>query len=242
MPVRTRKETEALYKLTKAFIFDDQESYYESMVERYNQSGVQVNGLRAFFSLLTGLAAAAAGLIVQATFSEGKECALAGSNYCNVMGTLIFVFTIIAVIAPAVSTAFGTLADLYQWDRFVSVYQSAEENLGVADAQAPDPDMDDMTYHASFEAYVEGMLSVMEDETAQWGQLAQTPPETEDFLEKERAKATAAETTPYSKPPATGGQSAPPGTLIERCRCTLSQCYVCSAWRSSASAISTADQ
>src|SRR5262245_59611472 len=184
MPPRTRKETEALYKLTKAFIFDDQENYYQAMTDRFNTSGAQVNRLRAIFSLLTGLSAAAAGLIVQASFSEGKPCSIEGSGYCNVMGALVLLFMITAVIAPVVSGAFTTLADLYQWDRFVSIYEAAEENLGVADAQAPDPEMDDITYHASFEAYAEGVLSVMRDETAQWGQLVQTPPQTEEFLEK----------------------------------------------------------
>lgn len=214
MPPRTRKETEALYKLTKAFIFDDQENYYEAMTERFNQSGAQVNRMRALSSLLTGLSAAAAGLIVQAAFSDGKICTTEGSSYCNVMGALTLIFMIIAVVAPVVAGAFTTLADLYQWDRFVSIYQAAEENLGVADAQAPDPEMDDVTYHASFEAYTEGVLSVMRDETAQWGQLVQTPPQIEEYLAKARAQAEAAAKTPYSQPPGIGGQAGgqPPGS------------------------------
>ena len=207
MPPRTRKETEALFKLTESFIFDDQRNYYDAISDRYNEAGGQVNRLRALFSLLTGLSAAAAGLIVAQVFSEGKVCTLESSNYCNIMGSLVLIFMIIAVIAPAVSGAFNTLADLYQWDRFVSIYEAAEENLGVAEAQAPDPEMDDITYHASFDAYAEGVLSVMRDETAQWGQLVQTPPQTDEFLEKAKAQADAAGKTQVVPPTGSGGQA-----------------------------------
>jgi hypothetical protein len=84
------------------------------------------------------------------------------------------------------------LADLYQWDRLVTVYSAALENIEVADARSPDPEMDDLSYRAALNAYMDGTLSVMRDESAQWGQLIRTPAQIEKFLQDQVAKAEAA--------------------------------------------------
>lgn len=109
--------------------------------------------------------------------------------YCRTLESAIVILTILAIVAPAISAAFTTLADLYQWDRLVSTFESALENLEVADAQSPLPQMTEIEYKASLRAYAEGALAVMRDETAQWGQIAQPPQQLEKFLEEERLKA-----------------------------------------------------
>lgn len=110
--------------------------------------------------------------------------------YCRGIEIGIIVLLLLAVVAPALGAAFNTLADLYQWDRLVAIYDSALENLEVADAQSPLDDMkDDLIYRAALQAYAQGTLSVMRDETAQWGQLIKTPTELQRFVEHQRQKA-----------------------------------------------------
>jgi hypothetical protein len=124
---------------------------------------------------------------------------------------------VVAVVAPALGAAFTTLADLYQWDRLITVYDVALENLEVADAQSPLPAMDDLVFRAALRAYTEGTLSVMRDETAQWGQLIKTPASLEAFIVQEAARAEAASQSAAQRvetslggrtppPPASGGE------------------------------------
>ena len=94
---------------------------------------------------------------------------------CDFVQGWVNLFMILAVVTPAVGGAFTTLASLYQWDRTVSIYEGALQNLEVADAQSPLDDMDGLTYRASLRAYVENTLQVMSEETAQWGQSVRTP-------------------------------------------------------------------
>ena len=108
---------------------------------------------------------------------------------CGFIAGFVNFLMIMAVVAPAVSGAFTTLASLYQWDRTVSIYDGALENLEVADSQSPMDDMDDLTYKAALRAYVENTLRVMAEETAQWGQSVRTPPDLDEFVEEEKRKA-----------------------------------------------------
>lgn len=108
---------------------------------------------------------------------------------CGALKLFVSLLMIIAVVAPALGAAATTLADLYQWDRMTSIYDAALENIEVADAQSPYDDMDDITYRASLRAMVEGTLTVMSDETAQWGQSVRTPAQLEKFVEQEIQKA-----------------------------------------------------
>ena len=90
---------------------------------------------------------------------------------------------------PDIGSAFTTLADLYQWDRMIALYESALENLDVADAQSPLDEMNDDIYRAAFLTYAEGTLEVMNDETAQWGQLTKPPQQLVQFVEEQEQKA-----------------------------------------------------
>jgi hypothetical protein len=111
------------------------------------------------------------------------------SSNCDLIQSIVNILMIMAVVTPAIGGAFTTLASLYQWDRSVSLYEGALENLEVADSQSPLEDMDDLTYKAALRAYVENTLRVMAEETAQWGQSVRTPPQLEAFVEEERQKA-----------------------------------------------------
>ncbi|MBK8030130.1 MAG: hypothetical protein IPK17_11630 [Chloroflexi bacterium] len=105
---------------------------------------------------------------------------------CSLSNNVIPLLLIVAVLAPALGGAFGTLADLYQWDRLVNIYDVALENLEVADAKSPLADMDDVDYLGSLKAYAHGTLGVMRDETAQWGQIIRTPESLQRFVDAER--------------------------------------------------------
>lgn len=212
-----REYDEALYTLFKHFALEDQRVYYQQSVRNNRDAGIQVNRISAIFALVTGLASALAGLLVAAylvpgAFANAGECALDYNSlaqtaqvvefaaqaetpltrplYCQGIEIVIIVLLLLAVVAPALGAAFNTLSDLYQWDRLVAIYDSALENLEVADAQSPLPEMkDDLIYRAALQAYTQGTLSVMRDETAQWGQLIKTPTNLERFVEHQRIKA-----------------------------------------------------
>jgi hypothetical protein len=215
-----RKEMEAVYRMFDTFALEDQRRFYESAVGKYRKSAFQVNTYRAFFSLLTGLASALAGVLV-ATAIPAVGC-VPGDTSCAILSGAVIVLLILSVVAPAIGGAFGVLADLYQWDRLVTVYSNALENIEVADSRSPDDEMEDMKFRASLAAYVDGTLSVMRDESAQWGQLIRTPPQIEKFLEAEQEKADKASgqqsgnssaqapAAPVSQPPASAPVSQPP--------------------------------
>jgi hypothetical protein len=188
-----RKRIEALDKLFDEFALKDQRTYYQSRIGRYRTAAGQINLIKASFAFVAGLSAALAGLIVQSSLLAEGRCGVtpipdADQLYCEGLNTLVAVLAILAVVAPAIGGAFNTLADLYQWDRLVTVYDNALRNLAIADARSPDPEMDDLTFRASLNAYTQGTLTVMEDEAAQWGQLIRTPEQIESFIEAEREK------------------------------------------------------
>jgi hypothetical protein len=189
----TRQDMEARYVLFNEFALNDQRDYYRSTIRRHREAARQVNRWRALFAFLTGLSAAVAGFIVQANFIDGAYCASgmdgAGTGYCDTMQVLVSFFILGAVATPALGAFFNTLADLYQWDRLITIFDAALENIEVADARSPLPDMDDLTYRASLRAFTEGTLLVMSDETAQWGQSIRVPPQLDQFIEEERRKA-----------------------------------------------------
>lgn len=203
-----REEMNALYNVFRVSALEDQRSYYRYRVKRNRDAARQVNMYRAFFSLLTGLASALAGLFVSTAASQGtlQACDLnrlsviaevqqampdteiniadnAGEANCGLVNIGVPLLLIVAVMAPAIGAAFTTLGDLYQWDRLTEVYDAAMENLEVADAQSPLEEMGDDVYWASLLAYTEGTLSVMRDETAQWGQLIKTPEQLQKYVE-----------------------------------------------------------
>lgn len=112
----------------------------------------------------------------------------ASSLTCNALRIFTSALMIIAVGAPALGAAFTTLADLYQWERLSSVYNTALKSLAVSDALSPLQEEPDPVYHASLNAFVEGTLSVMRDETSQWGQLVKMPDALQDYIDKAKER------------------------------------------------------
>ncbi len=156
----------------------------------------------------------------QPTLTPEEEAAIASGQgapqpNCTAVNTVVPILLVIAVVAPALGAAFTTLADLYQWDRLVTVYDVALENLEVADAQSPLPAMDDLVFRAALRAYTEGTLSVMRDETAQWGQLIKTPASLEQFIVQEATRAEAASQSAAQRVESSLGERTPPPTSGE---------------------------
>lgn len=192
MPRPTRSQMELSYRLFDTFALNDQRAFYSRALRRYRDSANQVNMIRAFFSLLAGLASALAGLLVT-NICTGGQCATPTQTIDNLTRAGIIgpvgVLLVLTIISPALAGAFGTLADLYQWDRLITIYESALENIEVADSRSPDPEMDDDTFWYSLQAYTDGTLTVMRDETAQWGQLIRTPEQLEKFVKEAKERA-----------------------------------------------------
>ncbi len=195
MPL-TRDDLEVRYKMFDHFALDDQRNYYKATLLKNRMATLEVNRLRAFLAFMTGFASAAAALIV----------ALDGGTRSAFAQAVIALLAVAAIVLPAFAALFSTLADLYQWDRLITIYDAALENLEVADAESPDDTIkDDVTYRAALTAYAEGTLSVMNDESAQWGQSIRTPAQLEKFLvdAKRRAEEVSggSQTDESSEPP-----------------------------------------
>jgi hypothetical protein len=186
MPL-SRKDLELRYLVFDKFALNDQRSYYDSVRRKHRKASTQVNRLRALLAVFTGVAAAAAALLVATSFGTGDACNIdvVGElpSWCSQTQFIINVLTVLAIILPAFAAMFNTLADLYQWNRLIAIYKDASENIELADAQSPDEHLtDESRFRAALMAYAEGTLSVMSDETAQWGQAIRTPPQLEEFL------------------------------------------------------------
>jgi hypothetical protein len=189
----TRKDLEARYELFDHFALKDQRTFYDDRVEKFENSSSEVNRIRATVALLTGIAAALAGLITAIYFTTTGACFVSDGTPleggCQLLALTVDAAIIASVALPAIGGFFNTLADLYQWDKQLTLYNAAQENIVVADALSPLPEMDDKLYSARLAAYAEGTLQVMSDETAQWGQSIRTPRGVQEFVDKAEERA-----------------------------------------------------
>lgn len=187
-----RNRLEALYRVFDKFALEDSRAFYKAAIQNHRRAVAQVNSIRALASFLAGLAAALVGLIVQSVYVSGSACLAPAPDqisYCQFVNVVIIVLMVLAIVSPAVGGAFSTLADLYQWDRQISLYDESLKNLAVADARSPDPEMDDATYRAALKSYALGTLTVLYDEAAQWGQMIRTPVQIEEFIRRSQERA-----------------------------------------------------
>jgi hypothetical protein len=188
-----RNRLEALYRIFDKFALEDTRVFYKATIQRHRRAVAQVNFIRALASFLAGLAAALVGLIVQSVYVSGGTCLAPATpdqiSYCQFINLTIIVLMVLAIVSPAIGGAFSTLADLYQWDRQISLYDESLKNLAVADARSPDPEMDDATYRAALKSYALGTLTVLYDEAAQWGQMIRTPVQIEEFIRRSQERA-----------------------------------------------------
>jgi hypothetical protein len=170
----SREHMQTLCDVFDTFALRDQDSYYHTTIELHRTAASQINFLRAFFAFLGGLASA---LVLLASQGDG---------WSSVIKTALIV---VAIVSPALGAAFNTLSDLFQWDRLVRIYDDAQKSLVVADAQSPsDKIKASVEYRGHMDAFVEATLSVMREETSQWGQLVQPPQQTEQFIERARMR------------------------------------------------------
>ncbi|RMF78579.1 MAG: hypothetical protein D6737_14295 [Chloroflexi bacterium] len=190
-----RKEMEARYRLFEQGVLQDQRSYYHHAIEVNEQAAASANRWRATFALIAGIASIIIALLASDA-TPGDAFAACYQAAPNVDETCTFtvkyiipVLLVISVVAPALGAAFTTLADLYQWDRLTAIYTTATKSLAIADALSPLDEMDDPVYLASLDAFAEGTLRVMRDETSQWGQLIKTPDALQKYIDE--AKQTA---------------------------------------------------
>ncbi|MBL8152928.1 MAG: hypothetical protein JNM70_01990 [Anaerolineae bacterium] len=207
-----RADLETRYQMFNHFMLNDQRNYYNKTLDRHRTAAQQVNRWRAICALNTGLFAALAGLFVQVFFINNAVCVAPtpeNAGACTGLGVLVTILVILSVVMPALGAFFSSLADLYQWDRMITIYDSAVENIEFADAQSPMAEMDDAVYRQSINAFVEGTLLVMSDETAQWGQSIRTPPQVADFVAKMREKASQIGGDADTPKPGTPGASTP---------------------------------
>lgn len=189
MPVNERKYNEALNVLFEYFALKDQRDFYIHKVRQNRDAASQVNRIRALFSFLAGVSAALAGLLVVTSLPSNMDCStVTDVNGCNVTLFVVSALVIVSVVAPAIGAAFTTLADLFQWDRQVDIYNSALNNINKADALSPLAEMPDDIYKLSLQAFALGTLTVMTDEQAQWGQLIRTPQSLDKFIEDAKRK------------------------------------------------------
>jgi ABC-type multidrug transport system fused ATPase/permease subunit len=184
-----REDMEIRSELFDRFALKDQKAYYKNTVVGYTRAANQVNQIRAMMAFLTGVAAAFAAFAVQTNFVTGAACS--GTDVaanCASMKVFVSFLSVMAVILPALGGAFSTLSDLYQWDKLINIYETAERNLEKADALSPFSDMDDLHYRASMRAFSEGTLQIMNDETTQWGQSVRIPKQIEHYVLDEQRK------------------------------------------------------
>ncbi|MEM9950085.1 MAG: hypothetical protein AAF846_00685 [Chloroflexota bacterium] len=183
-----RSDFELRYELFDKYALKDQLAYYERTVERSETAASQVNSIRAALALFTGLASAIAAVVAQA-YLVGDCAANNSPQFCSAMNWIVIGSVIISILLPAVGAFFSSLADLYQWERLVTIYNSAQDNLEYADKLSPREQEDLETYVANLYAYVNGTLDIMQAETAQWGQAVQKPKQSEEFVKEAKLRA-----------------------------------------------------
>ena len=202
----SRADLEARYSMFQEAVLIDQRRYYRKTVEIYEKASKGVRFWRALMALIAGLASTFVSLIILNASSNGtmEMCNVARLEPflqqnielptsvanpseevdCTAVNMYAPILIVIATVAPAIAAAFATLSDLYQWDRQSSIYKNAQRNLALPEALSPDDEMDDEVYRRSLEAYAEGALRVMRDETSQWGQSVKIPDALQKYIEK----------------------------------------------------------
>lgn len=196
----TKQDLQLRYEVFQKFALEDQGTYYRRQRNRSIQAERGVNRIRATIALFTGIAAAIAATLGQAYFVQGAAChnfsttvaiaeAATSDVNCVFYQQAITIMIILSIALPSVGGFFSSLADLYQWERLSTVYETANRNLVYADALSPDQEEPYEEFFTSYQAYVEGALQVMSDETKQWGQSIRKPEKTEQFIEEMRDRA-----------------------------------------------------
>jgi hypothetical protein len=84
-----------------------------------------------------------------------------------------WVWSILGVVFPALSTALSAYNAVYAFERQGKIYGDAANALLRARADSPDvkPPLDDAAFEKALGAHVEQVEQILRNEQAQWGQL-----------------------------------------------------------------------
>jgi SMODS and SLOG-associating 2TM effector domain 1 len=147
-----RERDQQFLALYQKHRFDDQRAFYESRRREFEAARDEVLWLTAVFMVLTAAVAA-----------------LASAN----VGGLSSLWSILAVVFPALSTALSAYNALYAFERQAKIYGDAANALLRTRADSPDlsPTMDDAAFQEALSAHVEQVEQILRLEQAQWGQL-----------------------------------------------------------------------
>ena len=132
--------------------FEDQRAFYDSRRGEFEAARDELVWLTGVLMILTAAVAAMASADV---------------------GKLAWLWSILAVILPTLSTALAAYNGLYAFERQAKLYGDAADALMRARADSPDvrPPMDDAAFHEALSAHVAQVEQILGGEQAQWGQL-----------------------------------------------------------------------
>ena len=132
--------------------FEDQRAFYASRQREFDAARDESVWLAAVLMVFTAAAAA-----------------LAAAN----LGRLKELWSILAVVFPALGTALSAYNGLYAFERLAKLYGDAANALLRARADAPDlrPQQDDAAFQKALRAHVQQIELILAGEQAQWGQL-----------------------------------------------------------------------
>jgi hypothetical protein len=118
--------------------------------------------------------------------------AFAASLAAANIGGLQTLWSILAVVFPALSTGLSAYNGLYAFERQAKLYGDAANALLRATADSPDlkPTMEATAFAVAVSAHVQQVEQILSGEQAQWGQLIGeikpvTPPETKPNQQKQ---------------------------------------------------------
>jgi len=143
------KQFLALYE---KYRIQDQHGFYDARRKEFEAARDEVLWLTAALMILTAAVAA-----------------LASAN----IGGLGWLWSILAVAFPALSTALAAYNALYAFERQAKIYGDAANALLRARADSPElkPPMDDAGFEKALRTHVEQVEQILRSEQAQWGQL-----------------------------------------------------------------------
>ncbi|HEY5705533.1 MAG TPA: SLATT domain-containing protein [Terrimicrobiaceae bacterium] len=144
------KQFLALYR---AHRFEDQRKFYHKRRDEFEAARDQSGWLISFLLILTGAASALA---------SAPE-----------LGGPKWLWSVMAIAFPALSTALSAYSSLYGFERQGKIYGDAENALIGARSDAPDvrQPVDNAAFHQALSEHVQQIEQILSAEQAQWGQL-----------------------------------------------------------------------
>ncbi|MBK8024700.1 MAG: DUF4231 domain-containing protein [Chloroflexi bacterium] len=166
--LRYDRETDESYeRIFYEFMLNDTRSFYHSKIRSYRQAAREC-GLIGAFALLVGSIATAAAAILSPNAPDLATC---GDLLCQLHASISPLLVLVTLMSAGIAIFFFMLPLLQQWERRIVTFETSLENLEVADAYSPVPQMDDRAFRLELETFAENALRTMEEEAAQFGQI-----------------------------------------------------------------------